>query len=161
MTTVDMLLAVALLLSMLLGAWRGFLYEVLSLVGWVAAFVMAKLFAQDLSEHLPLTGPAQPFRLVAAFVLLFVATAFLGGFVAWLARKLAQKTGLRPVDRVLGAVFGALRALVLLVGFAFVLEFTPWAKDEGWLSSQGGPVLSGLVQHVKTWLPDDFLKVLQ
>ena len=161
MTTIDMLLLLVLLLSTLLGAWRGFLYEVLSLAGWIAAFVMAKLFAHDLSEHLPLTGAAQPFRWVAAFVLLFVATAFLGGFVAWLVRKLAQKTGVRPVDRVLGAVFGALRAMVFLIGFAFALEFTPWVKDEGWLSSQIGPVLSGFAQHVKTWLPGEFLKVLQ
>lgn len=156
-----MLLATALLLSMLLGAWRGFLYEVLSIAGWVAAFLVARFFAADAAAYLPMTGATQPFRWVTAFILLFVTVAFMSGFVAWLVRKLAQKTGLRPVDRVLGAAFGAVRALVLLVGVALLLEFTPWARSEDWATSMGGPVLSVWAKQAQTWLPDELFKVFQ
>ena len=36
----DGLLLTVLLLSVLLGVWRGLVYEVLSVAGWVAAFVL-------------------------------------------------------------------------------------------------------------------------
>ena len=43
--TVDLLLLLVLLISVVIGAWRGLLYEVLSVIGWVAAFVLAQWWA--------------------------------------------------------------------------------------------------------------------
>ena len=43
-----------LLASLLLGAWRGLVYEVMSVVGWVVAFILAQVFAGSLAQHLPM-----------------------------------------------------------------------------------------------------------
>lgn len=51
MALLDWGLLAVLALSMLLGAWRGLVFEVLSLAGWVLAFVVARWFAGDL-RHL-------------------------------------------------------------------------------------------------------------
>ena len=51
---VDILLALVLLVSIVIGAWRGLLYEVLSVLGWVAAFFLAQWLAVDAAGWLPL-----------------------------------------------------------------------------------------------------------
>lgn len=85
-----------------------------AVAGWVAAFILAQVFAGNLAQHLPLESGGEPVRYAVAFVLIFVAGAFVGGFVATLVRRLAKAVGLRPVDRTLGAVFGVLRGAALL-----------------------------------------------
>ena len=160
MNVVDALLAAALLLSMVLGAWRGFLYEVFSLAGWVAAFLLAKWFAADAAAYLPLQGASDALKNVAGFLAVFIASAFGFGLVSWLVRKLAEKVGLRPVDRVLGSLFGLVRGLILLVFAAFVLGLTPWARESVWLESRLAQVLVLLAAHAKVLLPEEFLKVV-
>ena len=56
MTTLDWIFIAVLLGSMLLGAWRGLVYEVLSLLGWVVAFMVARTWAQEVAVWLPLDG---------------------------------------------------------------------------------------------------------
>ena len=54
MAVFDAVVLGVLVVSMLLGAWRGLVYELLSLVGWVAGFFVARLFAPDVAAWLPL-----------------------------------------------------------------------------------------------------------
>lgn len=160
MNVVDAVLATAMLLSMMLGAWRGFLYEVFSLLGWVAAFVLAKWFAADAAAWLPLQGASEALRTVVGFLAVFVASAFGFGLVSWLVRKVAEKVGLRPVDRVLGSLFGMARGLILLVFAAFVVGLTPWARESVWLESRLAQVLMVMADQAKVLLPEEFLKVV-
>jgi membrane protein required for colicin V production len=105
-------IAVALIVvSMLFGLVRGLVFEVISLVGWVVAFVVAQWFASDVAAWLPAGDPQASWRYPLAFVLLFVAVAFGVGLVASLTRKLIAAVGLRPVDRILGGAFGAARGI--------------------------------------------------
>jgi membrane protein required for colicin V production len=160
MNVVDALLVTAMLVSMALGAWRGFLYEVFSLAGWVVAFLLAKWFAADAAAYLPLQGASDAIKTVAGFLAVFIASAFGFGLVSWLVRKLAEKVGLRPVDRVLGSLFGMARGVVLLVFAAFVVGLTPWARDVAWTESRLAQVLVVLAEHAKVLLPEEFLKVV-
>jgi membrane protein required for colicin V production len=160
MNPVDIFLLVAVLLSMVLGAWRGFLYEVLSMAGWVAAFFLASAFAHDAGMRLPMQGASETWRDAAGFLVVFVGVAFLAGFLAWLVRQLASKTGLRPVDRVLGAFFGLLRAAVWLVVLVVVAGYTPLSRNEAWVASWGVQSLGVLANQAKAWLPDGLAKVL-
>ena len=68
MPVLDWVFAAVLLMSMLLGAWRGFVYEVLSLISWVAAFVLAQWLAQDLAQRLPMSGASDTVRYASGFV---------------------------------------------------------------------------------------------
>ena len=67
---------IAMLLSIAWGAWRGLVHEVLSLAGWIMAFVAANLLAAPLSESFP-ANMRPEFRVVAAFVAVFVGTLVL------------------------------------------------------------------------------------
>lgn len=157
---VDAGVLVIVLVSLSIGAWRGFLYEVFSLVGWVVAFISARWLAADVVPFLPLDGVSDGLRYAAAFVVVFVAAAFAAGLVSWLIRKLAAQVGLRPVDRVLGAVFGLVRASALLLILAFGVSLTPLAKNEAWTQSGSAQFLAAMAQQGKPWLPEELLKVL-
>ncbi len=114
MAALDWILLALLFASTLLGAWRGLVFEVLSVLGWLAAFVLAQWFAPDVASRLPMGQASETMRFAAGFVLVFVVAAFAGGLIAALIKRLVQAVGLRPVDRVLGMVFGALRGVILL-----------------------------------------------
>lgn len=160
LNAVDAGVALAVLLSMAIGAWRGFLYEVFSLAGWVCAFFAARWLSDDVALRLPMSGASVGLRYGAAFVLVFVAAAFAAGLVSWLVRKLATQVGLRPVDRVLGATFGVLRAALLLLLFALGVGMTPWARHEAWVGSPSAQFLTVLARQGQSWLPQELLKVL-
>lgn len=160
LNAVDIAILLIALISISIGAWRGFLYEVLSLAGWFVAFMVARWFAAEVAVLLPMSGASAGLRLVVAFVLLFVATAFAAGLVSWLVRKLVTRLGMRPVDRVLGAAFGMVRAVLLLVVGGFVVGMTPFAKHEVWAESAGGPLLLKAADAGKALLPSELVKVL-
>lgn len=160
LTVVDAGMALVVLVSLVVGAWRGFLYEVFSLAGWVGAFFAARWFAHDVALRLPMSGASEGLRYGVAFLGVFIVAAFLAGLVSWLIRKLATKVGLRPVDRVLGASFGVVRAVLLLVLLTMGVGLTPWSKHEAWVRSPSAQFLSVVAQEGRVWLPQELMKVL-
>jgi membrane protein required for colicin V production len=142
--------------SLVLGAWRGLVYEVLSVVSWIAAFLLAQLFAPDVATMLPMGQAPQVARYAAAFVLVFIAVVFAGGLLAWGIRKVVEAVGLRPVDRVLGAGFGVLRGALLLMAVAIVVNMSPLKRAEWWQESAGASMSTAAVKQLKPVLPERF-----
>lgn len=155
MAALDWIFAALLLVSMLVGAWRGLVYEVLSLLGWVAAFVVAQWLAADAAAMLPMGDASETLRYAAGFILVFVASLFACGFLAWLAKKLVDAVGLRPVDRTLGAFFGVLRGLLVLLVLVVMAGLTQLHQAAWWQESQGATLLSGLLKELRPVLPDE------
>ncbi|WP_066158008.1 CvpA family protein [Hydrogenophaga pseudoflava] len=160
MNAVDGLLLFVLLLSAVVGMWRGLVYEVLSLMVWVAAFLLAQAYAGDVARLLPLDGLSAALRIAVAFVLVFVASAFAGGFVAWLVKKMVTAVGLRPIDRVLGGVFGLLRGAVVLLAVAVVVGMTPLQSQQAWQTSAVAQVLGDSLQALRPLLPEPVARYL-
>jgi len=158
MTPVDICLLLLLLASVLLGLWRGLIYEVLSAVGWVAAFFLAQWLAQWAAQRLPLQDFSEPLRHAAGFAAVFVAAAFAAGWLAWLLKKLIETVGLRPVDRVLGAGFGLLRGAVMLLALALVVNMTPLKEQEGWQASAGARGLERGLRLLKGAMPENLVR---
>ena len=157
----DWVLLGVLLASMLLGFWRGLVYEVLSLVGWLAAFVVAQWLAPDVVVWLPMIqGAPESVQYAVAFVVVFVATVFIAGFVSWLIKKLVETVGLRPVDRTLGGVFGLARGVVFLLALTVVVQLTGVSRDAWWATAQGPVWLQVLLTGLKPMLPQTFVDYL-
>ncbi len=160
LSVVDWVLLAALVLSLLVGAWRGLVYEVISLVAWAAAFVLAQWFAPEVAQKLPMSGLAEPARYAAGFVLTFIAAVFVGGLLAALIKKLVSAVGLAPMDRVLGAIFGLVRGVVILLAVTVVIAMTPMKTSVWWNESIGAGLLSASLKGMKPVLPQDFGKYL-
>ena len=159
-STVDWCLLGVLVFSMLLGAWRGLVYEVLSVLGWLAAFYAAQWFAPQVVVWLPLGSASEPVRHAAAFALVFIAAVFAAGMLAFLIKKLVDAIGLRPVDRTMGAAFGLLRGVILLLAATVVMDVTALKSSPWWQDSQGAGLLDSTLKGLKPVLPEPFTKYL-
>lgn len=160
MPAADWVLLGVLTFSTVLGAWRGLVYEVLSLMAWVAAFFAAQWFAPQVADILPFASASESVRYAASFVLVFIAAVFAAGLVAYLIKKLVESVGLRPVDRTLGAVFGLVRGLVVLLAATIVMDMTPLKTSSWWIESRGAVVLAATLQNLKPLLPEQFARLL-
>ena len=99
-------------------------------------------------------------RYAAAFVLVFVAAVFAAGLLAFLMKKLITAIGLRPVDRTMGAAFGLVRGVILLLAAAVVMDMTALKNEVWWQESKGAPILSATLKGLKPVLPEKFANYL-
>ena len=160
MTTTDWILLAVLVFSMLVGAWRGLVYEVLSVLGWAVSFYAAQYFAPQVASWLPLQASSETVRYAAAFVLVFVAAVFTAGLLAFMVKKLVAAIGLRPVDRTMGAAFGLVRGVILLLAAAVVMDMTALKNSAWWQESKGALLLTVTLTGLKPVLPEQFSKYL-
>jgi membrane protein required for colicin V production len=156
MAPLDWVFVAILAASFLLGAWRGLVYEVLSVVSWIAAFLLAQLFAPDVAMKLPMGQAPDVAKYAAGFVLVFIGVVVAGAFLAWAIKKGVQAVGLRPVDRALGAGFGLLRGALLLMAMAIVVNMTALRSGEWWTESKGAAISTAAVKQLKPVLPERF-----
>jgi len=160
MAALDWMFAAVLLSSMLLGAWRGLVYEVLSLVTWALAFVLAQWLALDAAHYLPMSSASEPLRYGAGFVVVFVAVMLVGSLIVVLIKKLTAAVGLSPVDRVLGGFFGTARGVLLLLLATVVLHMTPMKDSVAWRESAGVTAAMDALKGLKPALPRDLDRFL-
>lgn len=147
--------------SVVIGLVRGFVFECLSLAGWVVAWFAAQWAALVVVPFVPLFSPESPLRLGLAFVLAFVAALVVWALLARLIRMVLHATPLSIPDRLLGAAFGALRGVVLLLALATVVALTPASQSQGWRASQGARWLGTTLVHLKPLLPDSVARLVR
>ena len=160
LSAVDWILLAVLGLSMLIGMWRGIVQEVLSLVGWVAAFYVSQMYAPVAAAWLPMEGSSQMLRYAAGFVVVFIAVLVATVLVSWVVKKLVSAVGLGPLDRLLGSLFGLMRGVVILLAVTVFVGMTPMRETDGWKQAQGAQWLQQFLHVLKPVLPADFGKYL-
>ena len=148
-------------ISVIVGLVRGFVFECLSLAGWVVAWFAAQWAAPWLAGYLPVFSADSPVRLGLAFVLAFVAALLLWGILSKLVRMAVHATPLSIPDRLLGAAFGLLRGLVLLLAVATAVALTPASQSQGWRASQGARWLVTALVHLKPLLPEPVARLVR
>jgi len=98
MTAFDIAVIVIIVLSALVGWWRGFMYELFSLIGWIAAYIVARTFSAQALPYIPEAVGASNIRSAVAFAALFIVTLIVGAVLAWLLARLAKFAGLGGMD---------------------------------------------------------------
>lgn len=126
----DIVIVTVVLLSAGIGLIRGLVKELLSLVSWVVAFVVAIYFSPVVAEQLPETWGSSSVRTVIGFALLFIGALIAAAILQWLIGQLVAGTGLTGTDRFLGFLFGSARGLlvcvVLLIGIREIAGDAAW-----------------------------------
>ncbi|MCC4274684.1 CvpA family protein [Marinomonas communis] len=152
-STLDWMIIAVVVLSTLLSLKRGFVKEVMSLVTWVVAFIIAVKFTSPLQTLLIDQVQNDQIRYVVAFIALFIATLVLGALVNFVLGSLVQATGLSSTDRIIGMLFGFVRGGLIVVAFISLLSLSPAIeKSDMWKSSQLVPQLVVLKDWVREML---------
>jgi membrane protein required for colicin V production len=152
MTWLDYAVLGVLAVSIAWGAWRGLVHEVLSLTGWIMAFLAGNLFAAPLAGQLP-AAMRPELRVMVAFVVIFVGTLVLAALLSALLTRFVKVSVLHSLNRWLGALFGLLRGLLIVVVLAMVAGLTSLPRKPVWTGSATGYSLAQTVIQLKPWLP--------
>ena len=153
MTIFDYIVLTILGLSILIGVMRGLLREVLSIAGWVAAFLVAKFYTAQLSPLLPQAISSDSLRYMAAFIILFLATLLVSSLLAIALSQIFEKVGLSFIDRGLGAVFGSIRGLIIVGVLVFLGGLTDFPKESAWRNAMFSAPLEAMVFSAMPWVP--------
>lgn len=158
MTSFDYAVLAILGLSILLSMMRGLVREVLALVSWVIAFFVAKVYTLELAPLLPDSIPSEALKFLAAFIILFLATLLICSLLAIAVSHIFRQVGLSWLDRGLGAAFGLLRGVLILMVLVFLAGLTSLPKDARWRNAMFSAPLEAMVVGVLPWLPQDIAK---
>jgi membrane protein required for colicin V production len=145
----DLFALILILLSVLASLWRGAVVEIFSLLGWIASFIVARLYAGDVAELLFSSLQPAALRTALAWVLCFIVVIMCVNIAAAIVKRLVQATGLTPLDRLLGGVAGFFKAGLFLLVLVWFGGYTPLVEAQVWKSSTAVSVAKTAVDVIK------------
>ena len=153
MTIFDYLVLFVLISSVIISTLRGLVKEILSLLGWVVAFVVANMYGAKLAPMLPDLVPGETTRLIAAFVILFLGVRVLMGLLSLAIGALITASGLSLADRGLGGLFGLGRGIVIVLAAVILCGMTSIPQQDFWRNALFSPMAETGARTVKPFLP--------
>jgi membrane protein required for colicin V production len=159
-SVIDLILMVGLGLSVIVGAWRGFLAEVMALMGWVVAYLAAQWLGPVGATMVPVGEPGGRLNLLAGMLVVFVLAWLCWALLAWAVTQMVKASGLGGTDRLLGAVFGLLRGVVVALAVVTLVSMTPLAQWGPWQASRGVGLLQIFLEGLRPVLPEQVVKFL-
>lgn len=153
MTIFDYLVLFVLVSSVVISTMRGLVKEILSLLGWVIAFVVANAYGAELAPLLPELIPGATVRLMVAFIALFLGVRILMGLLALALGALIEASGLSLADRGLGGLFGLARGVVIVLAAVILCGMTSIPQQDFWKDALLSPLAETGARTVKPFLP--------
>lgn len=161
MNSADIAIAVVITISVLIGLVRGFVVEVLSLVVWAAAVVLAMSFGETVAAWLEGTVSLPSARYALGYLSVFFGVLLVGALLVYVMRKVVQGTGLSGTDRLLGMLFGLARGAIVVVVLVLILGLTPLVRDAWWQESRALPAFRALARGMVQWLPESLAQYFE
>ncbi|MBQ5946933.1 CvpA family protein [Massilia sp. DD77] len=153
MTIFDYLVLFVLVSSVVISTLRGLVKEILSLLGWIVAFVVANAYGAKLAPMLPELIPGETARLILAFIVLFLGVRILMGLLSLAIGALVEATGLSLADRGLGGLFGLARGIVIVLAAVILCGMTAIPQQPFWRDALLSPMAETGARTVRPFLP--------
>lgn len=147
MAIIDYLLIAVFALSALMGLFRGFIKEALSLVGWIVAVWCAWRYGAAVAEWIPSIADDSAIETWVARLIVLVVVLILSGVLSRLIALLVHQSGLSGTDRIIGMVFGMARGGVLVVVVVSLLDAAGFDADPWWQESKLIPYAAPLAEQ--------------
>lgn len=154
MNWADWIIVAILVISVLMGLWRGLVREAVSLIVWIAAITAAIMFGAQVAAMYGDWVSLPSARIALGYATVFILVLIVGGLIGWLISRIVQGTGLGGTDRVLGIGFGLLRGGLVVAALVLVLGYTPMPRDPWWQESQLIPRFEPAAIWLREQIPD-------
>lgn len=155
MIWIDYSIACLVMVSALIGLFRGFIKEAFALLIWIVAIGIGMHYCRDFAILLQDSISYPSARIAVAFAILFFMTLLLGSLISFILNQLIEKTGLTGTDRLLGMLFGVIRGAVLVALLVMLAGITPLPEDPWWKQSLLIPPFQSLAIWLKDHIPSD------
>ncbi len=156
MTAFDLMVVVVVGLSLLIATLRGFVRSAVSLAAWVLALLLTLRFGPDVAASLGSLQLPPGATQALGYGLTFLAVVIAGSLAGLLLARLLQAVGLGPLDRLLGALFGLARGLLLVLAGTLVAGVTDVPKQDWWQNSILAPHFAAAALSMRPYLPRDW-----
>ncbi len=138
---IDIGVIVVLALSILVGLWRGLIREVIALLTWILAFVVATIFAEPLASKFTgvVNGNSESVSYLAlgiSFVCIFIGILILGRILSYILSSAAETGGVGLGNRILGAFFGFVRGILIVLIIMFLTQMSSYVDQPEWKQSK-------------------------
>ena len=150
----DWVLIAALIVSIIIGAIRGFTREFLGLVSWIVAIAAAVLLAPSAVGWLDSWIKTPSLRIAGSYALVFFGALVLGAIVTSIVSMLVRKSALSGFDRMVGGGFGLIRGVLVAVVAVWLVGLTPARQDPWWSQSMLIPRLEWMAQGLSGLVPE-------
>lgn len=133
-TLIDVLVVLAVVISTIYAAIRGFVNETLSIFAWAAAAFATLYFAPGIAPFLRARMSTPLVGTLVAYVGIFLVVLIPLSFVSYRFSENVKQSPVGAIDRVLGVVFGVVRGLAL-IGIAYIVfcMFVPIHAQPRWI----------------------------
>ena len=139
MNVTDYLVIAGILISAVVGTWRGFLREVVAVVAWLIALFIAWHFSDAIAPHLGGLLAGSAVRIWAARAILVILVLLLGAGIGATLSHFVRLSIFSGMDRFLGLLFGVL----VILGQLLRLEDERWWR-QSLLMPYGVSIANGL-----------------
>ena len=157
MIWIDYAISFLVLVSAIIGLFRGFIKEAFALLTWIVAIGVGLHYSHDFAVLLQNTISYPSARVATAFIILFFLTLILGSLISFILNHLIETTGLTGTDRLLGMLFGVVRGAVLVSVIVLLAGVTPLPEDPWWKQSLLIPPFQTLAVWFKSHIPSGLM----
>ena len=156
MPIIDILIAVAIAVSVIIGIFRGFVKEAISMAALLVAIWAAVFFGPRIGDISDSWLSSEDLQAWFGRILVFAVILSVGGLLGWGISKLVRLSVLSGMDRLAGAVFGAVRGVLLAAVFVIGGQFAGFDNDDWWERSILIPRLEVVADWIKVMAPQGY-----
>jgi membrane protein required for colicin V production len=160
MTAFDLIVIGIVGLSAVFAFARGLIRVVMSLVALVAGILAAIHLSPMAANMLAALSDNPVTRYLVAFAMIFTVVVIVGALLGWLLARAIRAIGLGFIDRVLGAVFGVARGVLIVVIGVLLAGLTTLPRQEWWQNAFLAPPLVTAALSLRPWLPQSMAERL-
>ncbi len=148
MPIADIVIAVAVAISVVVGYTRGFIKEAISITSLLIAIWAALHFGHNVGGISEGWLSSEELQMWFGRFLIFIVILAIGGLLGWGITKIVRLSAVSGGDRAFGVIFGFCRGVVLLAVFIIGGEFSGFDNDNWWRKSRFIPY----GDHVADWI---------
>lgn len=168
-TVIDAIVALVIILSAILAYSRGLVREALAIFGWIAAAVLAFIFAESVRpmvQNIPVLskflGDSCELALIFAFAVVLAIALVVFSILTPIFSSAIQRSALGGVDQAMGFLFGVARG-ILLVAIAFIVFDRVMPNNNLPIvdNSRSAAIFAGVSENLGRSMPQDVPTWLQ
>lgn len=156
MPIIDIIIAVALLISIVVGFLRGFVKEAISIATLVIAIWAALYFGPAVGNVSEEWLSSAELQVWFGRIMVFAVILIVGALLGWGISRLIRLSLLSGFDRLFGSLFGMVRGVILVAVFVIGGQFAGFDNDEWWMNSRLLPHFEVVADWIKVMAPKGY-----